>query len=107
MKFPTLLVALTLLAGASFPGAGVAQNSADVSQKDVEDAAKSIARYCKILVQRMDGLISEDWATQDLSALANVWDALNCHQLFGFDPAPTAGTKDTDDGDRLPRWIVR
>lgn len=60
------------------PASAPAQGTADVSQEDVDNAARSIARYCKTLVQRMDGLINEEWATQDLSALASVWDALNC-----------------------------
>ena len=109
MKRHIIIICAALMLGG--PTAGFAQNTPDVSQKDVDAAAKSIARYCKILVQRMDGLISEDWATQDLSSLANVWDALNCHQLFGFDPAPpppaSASTGANDDGGQRPRWIVR
>ena len=86
------------------PAPGLAQGSTDVSQEDVDKAARSIARYCKTLVQRMDGLINEEWATQDLSALASVWESLNCYQLFGFDPAPAAAG---EGGERKLRWIVR
>lgn len=98
MKIHAVLVALAL----AVPVSALAQGSADVSQEDVDKAGKSIARYCKILVQRMDGLINEEWATQDLGALASVWDALNCHQVFGFDP-PAPDEK----GERKLRWIVR
>lgn len=98
------MLALALTAGLALPAPGGAQNTSDVSQKDVDAAAISIARYCKILVQRMDGLINEEWATQDLAALASVWDALSCHQLFGFDPEPAQGK---DNGERRLRWIVR
>jgi|GEM_PF-6480518 len=104
---PTVL----LFAALSFPGApGLAQTASnpsdDVSVEDVDNAARSIARYCRILVTRMDGLINEDWATQDLGALASVWDSLNCHQVFGFDPGPGSAAP-AGDGQRTPRWIVR
>ena len=105
-----LLVVAILIA----PGAGSAQTASspadDVSVEDVDNAARSIARYCRILVKRMDGLINESWATQDLGDLASVWDALNCHQVFGFDPVPVApapATETEQTGTRTPRWIVR
>ena len=100
MRRYAVLLSLGLVLGT--PLSGLAQGTSDVSQKDVDEAARSIARYCKILVQRMDGMINEEWATQDLGALASVWDALHCHQVFGFDPEP-ADAK----GDRKLRWIVR
>lgn len=81
--------------------------SDDVSVEDVDNAARSIARYCRIIVTRMDDLINEDWATQDLGALASVWDALNCHQVFGFDPAPQEQGAQGSGGAGPPRWIVR
>ena len=102
MRRYAILFSVALALGA--PAPGMAQGTADVSQEDVDKAAKSIARYCKTLVQRMDGLINEEWATQDLNALASVWESLNCHQLFGFDPAPA---ETSGDGDRKLRWIVR
>lgn len=107
MKTSSAAVLLVLALVSVPPGTGLAQGGAGVTEADVDNAAKSVARYCKIVVERMDDLISADWATEDLSNLANVWDALNCHQLFGFDPAPAPQAAGGDDGDRLPRWIVR
>lgn len=97
-----ILLILSLAAPVPALAQGTGQVGRDVSQEDVDNAAKSIARYCKILVQRMDGLINEEWATKDLSELASVWDALNCHQVFGFDPSAPG-----EDGERRLRWIVR
>lgn len=107
MKMSTTMALLVLALVSVSPDTGLAQSSKEVTKSDVDNAAKSVARYCKIVVERMDDLISADWATEDLSNLANVWDALNCHQLFGFDPAPTSGATGASDDDRLPRWIVR
>lgn len=95
-----------------FASVGLTQTASnpsdDVSVEDVDNAARSIARYCRILVTRMDGLINEDWATQDLGALASVWDSLNCHQVFGFDPAPQGSvSQGAAGGAGTPRWIVR
>ena len=102
MRRYTLFLALIGLALATpVPAAAQKAPASEVSQQDVDEAARSIARYCKILVERMDGLINEEWATQDLGALASVWDALNCHQVFGFDPGGDGS------GGRKLRWIVR
>jgi len=69
------------------------EQQAAVTQKDAENAARSVARYCKILITRMEKLIEDNWATQDLQDLAVVWDSLNCHEVFGVD-------------ERI-RWLVR
>lgn len=106
MKTPSAAALLVLALVSAPAGISLAQGSAEVTESDVDNAAKSVARYCKIVVERMDDLISADWATEDLSNLANVWDALNCHQLFGFGSGPS-GAAAAGDGDRLPRWIVR
>jgi len=69
------------------------EKPAEITQKDAENAARSVARYCKVLISRMDKLIEDKWATQDLQDLAAVWDSLNCHEVFGVD-------------ERI-RWMVR
>lgn len=65
----------------------------EITEAEAIEAARSIARYCKILIERMDDTISDAWATQDLQDLAAVWDSLDCHQVFGVD-------------ERV-RWLVR
>lgn len=65
----------------------------ELTQVEAEEAARSVARFCKILVTRMEDIISDQWATQDLQDLAAVWDSLDCHQVFGVD-------------ERV-RWLVR
>ncbi|MEO1468999.1 MAG: hypothetical protein AAFV86_08085 [Pseudomonadota bacterium] len=76
------------------PDEGVAQNrEPEVTQAEAEEAARSVARFCKILVQRMEDLIDDQWATQDLGDLASVWQSLACHEVFGVD-------------ERV-RWLVR
>ena len=75
------------------PPASSQEQPAEVTQKDAEKAARSVARYCKILITRMDGIIEDKWATQDLQDLAVVCDSLNCHEVFGVD-------------ERI-RWMVR
>lgn len=92
------LVSVILLAtvaglGLVVPSASAQDKQAGVTQADAETAARSVARYCKILVGRMDKLIEDNWATQDLQDLAVVWDSLNCHEVFGVD-------------ERI-RWLVR
>ena len=86
---------LATVAGIAFavPPASSQERQAEVTQKDAENAARSVARYCKILITRMDGIIEDKWATQDLQDLAVVWDSLNCHEVFGVD-------------ERI-RWLVR
>ena len=56
-----------------------------ITQAEAEKAAQSVAMFCKILINRMEGLIEDQWATQDLQDLAAVWDNLDCHQVFGVD----------------------
>ncbi len=75
------------------PPASSQEKRAEVTQEDVENAARSVARYCKILITRIEGIIEDKWATQDLQDLAVVWDSLNCHEVFGVD-------------ERI-RWLVR
>ena len=86
---------LAAVAGIAFavPPASSQEQQPEVTQKDAENAARSVARYCKILIARMDGIIEDKWATQDLQDLAVVWDSLNCHEVFGVD-------------ERI-RWLVR
>lgn len=76
------------------PHASVAQEKTpELTQAEAETAARSVARFCKILVDRMDDLIEDQWATQDLGDLASVWNSLACHEVFGID-------------ERV-RWLVR
>ena len=58
---------------------------AQITQAEAEKAAQSVAQFCKILITRMESLIDDQWATQDLQDLAAVWDSLDCHQVFGVD----------------------
>lgn len=75
---PALVIAV-LTAGTA--GAGESQ----ITQAEAENAAHSVAKFCKILITRMEGLIDDQWATQDLQDLATVWDNLDCHHVFGVD----------------------
>ena len=86
---------LATVAGIAFavPPASSLEQQAEVTQKDAENAARSVARYCKILITRMGGIIEDKWATQDLRDRAAVWDNLSCHEVFGVD-------------ERI-RWLVR
>lgn len=95
MKKNVSVFLLVAVAGIAFavPPAATQEQQAEVTQKDAETAARSVARYCKILITRMDGIIEDKWATQDLQDLAVVWDSLNCHEVFGVD-------------ERI-RWLVR
>lgn len=74
------LLAAALLAAAP---SSAAERAPEVTQADAEEAARAIAYYCKIVSQRIEGIISDQWATQDLQDLASVWRDLNCHQVFG------------------------
>lgn len=88
-----LIFCLTAALG-GFSGPAFAQSQEpELTQQEAEDAARSVARFCKILVTRMEDIISDQWATQDLQDLAAVWDSLDCHQVFGVD-------------ERV-RWLVR
>lgn len=60
-------------------------NEPQITQAEAEKAAQSVALFCKVLITRMEGLIEDQWATQDLQDLAAVWDSLDCHQVFGVD----------------------
>lgn len=71
-----LALALVVPSGAGEPG---------ITQDEAKKAAISVAKFCKVLIARMDKLISDQWATQDLQDLANVWRNLACHQVFGVD----------------------
>lgn len=90
-KHSTWILLFAVLA-APLPAVSQAQD-AELTQKEAEEAARSVARFCKILVTRMEDLISDEWATQDLQDLSAVWDSLDCHQVFGID-------------ERV-RWLVR
>ena len=95
MKKTVWILLLAAGAGIVFavPQASSQENQAEVTQEDAEHAARSVARYCKILISRMEKLFEDSWATQDLQDLAVVWDSLNCHEVFGVD-------------ERI-RWLVR
>ena len=82
--FFAFAVAASLAAGAMTAPA-LAQDNKQISQAEAEQAAQSVAKFCKILVARMEDLIEDQWATQDLQDLAAVWDSLDCHQVFGVD----------------------
>lgn len=56
-----------------------------ITQAEAQKAASSVAKFCKTLIARMDDLIEDQWATQDLQDLAAVWASLDCHQVFGID----------------------
>ena len=66
------------------PAQGLAAEP-QITQAEAENAAQSVAKFCKILITRMESLIDDQWATQDLQDLAAVWDNLDCHQVFGVD----------------------
>lgn len=88
------LAAALVAAAAAFATPAQAQGEeAEVTREEAEAAARSVARHCKILINRIDELIEDEWATQDLKDLAAVWDGLNCHNVFGVD-------------ERV-RWLVR
>lgn len=85
---------IVLAALMATPQSGIAQSrEPEVTQAEAEEAARSVARFCKVLVQRMEELIDDQWATQDLGDLASVWQSLACHEVFGVD-------------ERV-RWLVR
>lgn len=73
--------------------AGAQTKTAELTQAEAEEAARSVAKFCKTLIDRMEGMIDDEWATQDLGDLASVWQSLACHQVFGID-------------ERV-RWLVR
>lgn len=68
------------------PAAARAQGkTAELTQAEAEEAARSVAKFCKTLIERMERMIDDEWATQDLGDLASVWQSLACHQVFGID----------------------
>lgn len=77
-------VVFTLAIGAGSSPAS-AQSEPQITQAEAEEAAQSVAKFCKILIGRMEELIEDQWATQDLQDLSAVWDSLDCHQVFGVD----------------------
>ncbi|MEM6664211.1 MAG: hypothetical protein AAF666_18775 [Pseudomonadota bacterium] len=84
IPFPTRLTAAVLLCVFASGAPGTAAEP-QITQAEAENAAQSVARFCKILISRMEDLINDQWATQDLQDLAAVWDSLDCHQVFGVD----------------------
>lgn len=82
--FSVLLVAV-LIAPNAAPVHAQDGSSGPITQAEAQKAASSVAKFCKTLVARMDDLIEDQWATQDLQDLAAVWDSLDCHQVFGID----------------------
>ena len=77
------IIAGIMVFGALAPA--LAQGEQQITQAEAEQAAQSVAKFCKILINRMEELIEDQWATQDLQDLAAVWDSLDCHQVFGVD----------------------
>lgn len=92
MLLRTTIVAAMIAIGTT-PIVHAQEREPEVTQAEAENAARSVARFCKILVNRMDDLINDQWATQDLGDLASVWESLACHEVFGVD-------------ERV-RWMVR
>ena len=86
-----LLAALSPLAVPA--AAGAQTQTPELTQAEAEEAARSVARFCKVLIERMEDMINDEWATQDLGDLASVWNSLACHEVFGVD-------------ERV-RWLVR
>jgi len=82
MTRPIAAALIALGLGIAMPANGA---RTEITQAEAEQAAQSVAKFCKILIGRMEGLIEDQWATQDLQDLAAVWDSLDCHQVFGVD----------------------
>jgi hypothetical protein len=76
---------------ASLPA--MSQQQAIITKAEAEAAAAAVAGFCKVIVKRMEGVISDEWATQDLRDLSTAWDSLDCDKVFGVD-------------ERV-RWLVR
>ena len=75
-------------------GPSVSQESqAIITKAEAESAAVAVAGFCKIIVDRMESVISDEWATQDLRDLSAAWDSLDCDKIFGVD-------------ERV-RWLIR
>lgn len=79
------VLAVAALMSAPWAGPAQAQEKAQITQAEAVKAAQSVATFCKTLITRMEELIDDQWATQDLQDLAAVWDSLDCHQVFGVD----------------------
>jgi len=75
-------------------GPSVSQETQAINTKaEAESAAAAVAGFCKIIVNRMESVISDEWATQDLRDLSAAWDSLDCDKIFGVD-------------ERV-RWLIR
>ena len=75
-------------------GPAVSQDTvAIITKAEAEAAAAAVAGFCKIIVRRMESVITDEWATQDLRDLSAAWDNLDCDKVFGVD-------------ERV-RWLVR
>ena len=64
-----------------------------ITKAEAEAAAAAVAGFCKVIVNRMENVITDEWATQDLRDLSAAWDSLDCDKVFGVD-------------ERV-RWLVR
>lgn len=69
------------------------ETQAIITKAEAESAAAAVAGFCKVIVKRMEGVITDEWATQDLRDLSAAWDNLDCDKVFGVD-------------ERV-RWLVR
>jgi len=77
---------------ASLPAASQ-ETAAIITKAEAEAAAAAVAGFCKVIVNRMENVITDEWATQDLRDLSAAWDSLDCDKVFGVD-------------ERV-RWLVR
>ena len=69
------------------------ETQAIITKAEAEAAAAAVAGFCKVIVSRMQGVITDEWATQDLRDLSAAWNNLDCDKVFGVD-------------ERV-RWLVR
>ncbi len=101
------LILLTAVMSLGFTVPAAAQEADPVvSQEEASQVARTVVSYCQVLMGRMDGLIREDWAAQDIAALSSAWASLGCPHLYGLIPVPSAGAA-ASEGPRAPRWILR
>jgi hypothetical protein len=87
------MVSLVFTSVFAFQPAVSQESQAIITKAEAETAAIAVAGFCKVIVERMEGVISDEWATQDLRDLSAAWDSLDCDKVFGVD-------------ERV-RWLVR
>ena len=104
-RFIMKIAAFLLGLGLAFSGQASAQgeSSAQIDPKEADKIVRKVASYCQITLERMNGVISQELATQDLRAFASIWDSLNCNEIFN----PPSPVSERPEGRGEPRWIVR